>query len=253
MGVSEDPQRVLITGASRGIGRACAIEFAAGGGRVAINHPGDDEAAAEAGRLVSEAGGTPLLAPADVADSAQVRTMVADVIAEFGGLDVLVLNAGISPWQGFWDITEEDWDHVQAINLKGQFLVAQAVTRAMVDAGTEGRVISVSSVNALVGGANPAYGASKGGVSAFMRSLAIFLGPHGITCNIVSPGPIATEINDYQGIPGRQTELEAKIPVRRIGQPVDVAKVIRAMADPSWGFVTGAEIVIDGGVLVNAL
>ena len=251
--MNQDPQRVLITGASRGIGRACAVEFAAGGGRVAINHPGDDAAADEAGRLVSEAGGTPLFASADVTDSAQVRSMVADVLAEFGGLDVLVLNAGISPWQSFWDITEEDWDHIQAVNLKGQFLVAQAVTRAWVDAGQGGRVISVSSVNALVGGANPAYGASKGGVSAFIRSLALLLGPHGITCNIVSPGPIATEINDFQGLPGRQDELEAKIPMRRIGQPVDVAKVIRAMGDPSWGFVTGADIVIDGGVIISAL
>jgi L-rhamnose 1-dehydrogenase len=246
-------RRVLITGASRGIGRACAVEFAAGGGRVAINHPADDVAAAETAQLVSEAGGTPLLASADVTDSTQVRTMVADVINAFGGIDVLVLNAGISPWQEFWDITEEDWDHVQAVNLKGQFLVAQAVTRAMVDAGNGGRVISVSSVSALVAGANPGYAASKGGVTAFIKSLAVILGPHGITCTTVSPGPVATEINDFQGIPGRKDELDAKIPLRRIGQPADVAKVIHSMADPAWDYVTGADVVIDGGVIVNPL
>jgi L-rhamnose 1-dehydrogenase len=246
--------RVLVTGASRGIGRACAIAFAETGAHVAINHPGDDEAATETARLVVEAGGTPLLASADVSDSAQVRAMVAAVLAELGGLDVLVLNAGICPWQEFWEISEEDWDHVQAVNLKGQFLVAQAVTRAMVEAGSGGRVISVASLNAHVAGANQAhYAASKGGVFAFIKSLAVILGPHGITCNTVSPGPIATDMNDFQGIPDKKAYLEETIPVRRIGQPADVAAVIRSMADPSWGFVTGTDVIVDGGVIVNPL
>jgi len=88
---------------------------------------------------------------------------------------------------------------------------------------------------------------------AFIKTLAVILGPHGITCNSVSPGPIATQINQYQGIPGRQDYLEQQIPVRRIGQPVDVAEVVRSIASPTWSFVTGADFVVDGGIRVNPL
>jgi L-rhamnose 1-dehydrogenase len=252
--VSLEPHRVLITGASRGIGRACAIAFARDGACVAINHPADDEAARETERLVREAGGRPLVLSGDVSRSEDVDGMLVAIKAAFGGIDVVVLNAGICPWQDFWDISRDDWDHVQAVNLTGQFLIAQVFGREMVDAGNGGRIISVASLNAHVAGARQAhYAASKGGVVAFIKTLAVILGPHGITCNSVSPGPIATQINQYQGIPGKQDYLEQQIPARRIGQPVDVAEVVRSIASPEWSFVTGADVVVDGGILVNPL
>jgi L-rhamnose 1-dehydrogenase len=252
--VSDEPQRVLVTGASRGIGQACAVAFARDGARVAINHPDDDEAARETEQLVREAGGDPLLLSGDVSSSADVDGMLAEIRAAFGGIDVVVLNAGICPWQDFWDISRDDWEHVMAVNLTSQFLIAQAFGREMVDAGKGGRIISVASLNAHVAGARQAhYAASKGGVVAFLKTLAVILGPHGITCNSVSPGPIATQINQYQGIPGKQDQLEQQIPVRRIGRPMDVAEVVRSIASPAWSFVNGADLVVDGGILVNPL
>ena len=247
-------QRVLITGASRGIGRACAHAFARHGAHVALNHPGDDAAVDEVAREVVDLGGRALIAPADVADVTAIRAMVSQVHEQLGGIDALVLNAGICPWVPFFEITEEGWDRVIDVNLKGQFFVAQAAAQLMVQDGIRGRIVSISSVSAVTANLNAShYAASKGGVSALVKTLAGILGPYGITCNAVLPGPIATEMNGYEGLPGRRDELEQRIPLGRIGQADDIAAVVFALAQNGFGFVTGAEVIADGGVMASSL
>jgi L-rhamnose 1-dehydrogenase len=250
--MSDERARVLVTGASRGIGRACAVAFAEEGARVAINHPGEDESAAEAASLVAAAGGEPLVVPADVSRRDQVAAMAAAVLDAFGGIDVVVLNAGICPFTPFLEIGDEEWDRVLAVNAKGPFLVAQALAPAMIAAGG-GRLIGIGSISALTGGELQAhYCASKAAMTSLMRTLAIVLGPHGITCNTVHPGPIETDINrDDLARPGQRDQFERRIPSGRIGQPRDIADVVRLLAREGTRYVNGAELVIDGGLLVH--
>lgn len=250
---TQEPRVVLVTGSSRGIGRATAVSFAETGARVAINHPGEPEAAAEAERLVRAAGGEPLVISADVGVPADVRRMVETVIDRWGYVDVLVLNAGICPLVPFLDTDEALWDRVHSVNLKGAFLTAQAVARQMIERGKGGRIIGISSVSAWTGGAEQvAYCPTKAGMSALMRVMAISLGPHGITCNAVLPGEIETDINrEDLAMPGKREYMEGRIPLRRVGDPRDVADVVRLLAEEGARYVNGAEIVVDGGLLVN--
>lgn len=245
---------VLVTGAARGIGRATAVRFGAEGARVAVNHPPDDrEAAEEAGRLVEDAGGRALLVEADLADPAAVRTMAGTVDDAFGPVDVLVSNAGICPFADFFDIDVALWDRVHEVNLRGAFLTTQEVTRRMVDAGHGGRVVGISSISAWVGGGQQVhYCPTKAGISSLMKSLAIVLGPHGITCNAVLPGTIATDINSGDlAQPGKQEYFEQRIPVGRVGTPEDVAGMVWLLSRPEAGYVNGAEVLVDGGLYVN--
>jgi L-rhamnose 1-dehydrogenase len=250
---TQEPRVVLVTGSSRGIGRATAVSFAETGARVVINHPGEPVAAAEAERLVRAAGGEPLVIAADVGVPADVRRMVDTVIDRWGYVDVLVLNAGICPLVPFLDTDEALWDRVHSVNLKGAFLTAQAVARHMIERGKGGRIIGISSVSAWTGGAEQvAYCPTKAGMSALMRVMAISLGPHGITCNAVLPGEIETDINrEDLAMPGKREYMEGRIPLRRVGEPRDVADLVRLLAEEGARYVNGAEIVVDGGLLVN--
>lgn len=251
---AQQPRRVLVTGAARGIGRATAVRFGQEGARVAINHPPDEREHAEhTAELVTAAGGEPYLVAADVADPAQVQAMADAVHAEFGPLDVLVNNAGICPFADFFDIDLELWDRTQHVNLRGVFLVTQAMTRRMVEAGRGGRVVSVSSISAWVGGSRQVhYCTTKAGISSLMKSLAIVLGPHGITCNAVLPGTIETDINrDDLARPGKREMFAARIPLGRTGVPDDIAGAIWLLTRPEAGYVNGAELLVDGGMFVN--
>jgi len=251
-----DPQRVvLVTGASRGIGRAVAVAFASEGARVVINHPGELSEAENTADLVRSAGGVPLVVEADVADPAAVRRLVDTIDKTWGVVDVLVNNAGICPHVGFFDIDVALWDRVHQVNLRGVFLVTQEVTRRMVSAQRQGRVISVASISAWVGGALQVhYCPTKAGVSSLMKSLAIVLAPHGITCNAVLPGVIDTDINRHDmARPGRREAVEARIPLGRLGSPEDVAGAITLLARPEAAYINGAELLCDGGMFVNLL
>src|SRR5205823_2776493 len=180
---------------ARGIGRATAVAFARAGALVVANHPGEPEAVAETVGLARAEGPEPLVVEADVADPGQVEAMEQSVYERLGAVDVVVNNAGVCPFRNFFDIDVELWDRVHNVNLRGVFLVTQAFTRRMVAEGRPGHVISVSSIPAWVGGAQQVhYCPTKAGVSSLMKSLAIVLGPHGITCNAVLPGVIETDI-----------------------------------------------------------
>ena len=248
------PRSVVVTGSARGIGRATAARFGAEGARVAVNYPPGERAfAEETGALVEAAGGSPLLVEADIADPAAVQAMAETVHDSWGPVDVVVNNAGICPFADFFDIDLALWDRVQHVNLRGAFLVTQAFTRRMVEEGRGGHVVSVSSISAWVGGSQQVhYCTTKAGISSLTKSLAIVLGPHGITCNAVLPGAIATDINRDDWTDAAKLDyLKGRIPVGRIGQPADVAGVIWSLTRPESAYMNGSEVLVDGGLFVN--
>ncbi len=241
----------LVTGGSRGIGRAICLRLARAGAAVAVNHHGTDaEGVVEA---IEGGGGRAVAMRADVARKDEVETMVRATVDAFGGLDILVNNAGICPFHNFLDMPEDLWDRVQAVNLKGAFLCSQAAARVMVEQGRGGRIISISSISALVGGGEQThYTPTKAGIHSLMQSLAIVLGPHGITCNSVMPGTIATDINrEDLAEPGKRAYMERRIPLGRIGEPDDIAGPVVFLASDAARYVNGAGLLVDGGLFVN--
>ena len=241
----------IVTGGSRGIGRAISARLARAGAAVAVNYHGTDPA-----DLVAEiraAGGTAMAVRADVASKPEVEAMFATVVDAFGGVDILVNNAGICPFHDFLTMPEELWDRVHDVNLKGVFLCSQAAANRMVAQGRGGRIITVSSISALVGGAMQThYTPTKAGDHSLMQSLAIVLGPHGITCNSVLPGTIATDINrEDLAEPGKRAYMETRIPVGRIGVPEDLAGPVCFLATDEARYVNGAALLVDGGLFVN--
>lgn len=252
----------LVTGASRGIGRGVALGLARAGADVAINF--HQPALAEFGRdnaddataVVSEVqamGQRAVAIPADVADAAQVEAMVQQAAGQLGGLDILVSNAGICPFHDFLTMPPELFDRVVDVNLRGCFLVSQAAARVMVTQGRGGRIIGMSSISALVGGGSQtAYTPTKAGIHSLMQSLAIALGPHGITCNSIMPGAILTDINaaDLEAA-GKKEAFGQRIPVGRIGEPDDISGPVVFLASDAARYVNGAGLLVDGGMFVN--
>jgi L-rhamnose 1-dehydrogenase len=252
----------LVTGGSRGIGRAICLRLAEAGAAVAVNYhqPATPEFGrdnlADAQELVASieaAGGTATTVEADVADKAAVERMIAETVEQFGGLDILVNNAGICPFHSFLDMPEELWDRVQDVNLKGAFLCTQAAANQMVAQGRGGRIISISSISALVGGAMQThYTPTKAGVHSLMQSLAIVLGPHGITCNSIMPGAISTDINKEDlSDAEKRAYMERRIPIGRLGEPDDIAGPVVFLASDAARYVNGAALLVDGGLFVN--
>ncbi len=243
----------LVTGASRGIGRAIALRLAAEGARVAVNHPAEDEAARAVVAAIRDQGGEALAVSADVSDANQVAAMFATIAETYGGIDILVNNAGICPFVEWFDLTEAIWDRVHGVNLKGTFLCSQHASRLMRAQGHGGRIISISSISALVGGSfQTHYTPTKAGIRSLMQSLAIVLGPYGITCNSILPGTILTDINraHYED-PATMTRDVGRVPLGRLGEPDDIAGVAAFLASDDARYVNGAEILVDGGLFVN--
>jgi L-rhamnose 1-dehydrogenase len=246
----------LVTGASRGIGRATAVRLASEGARVAINYsraadmkyPG---AAEEALRLVRAAGGEGALFEADVADTAALRRMIRAAADHFGVLDVLVNNAGICPMVEFFDITEELWDRVQAINLRSVFFATQEAARIMIERGTRGRIVCMSSISAEIGTPTQIhYCPTKAGINMLVKSIAAVIGPHGITINSVMPGDIGTDISREwdEANPEEIERYRLRTPVQRRGKPEDIAAVVAFLASPEADFITGSCYLADGGI-----
>ena len=242
----------IVTGATRGIGRAIAVRFGQEGARVAVVGR-DREKGSETVNLIEAAGGQAAFLPADVSDSTLVQAMVDAVVDRWGRIDILVNNAAICPFEDFLEMSEALWDQVLDVNLKGYFLCSQAVARVMVELGIKGRIIAVSSISAEFGGSQQAhYCASKAGINRLVKSMAISLGPHGITCNAVLPGTVETDINrEALSDPEVRGYWLNRGPIGGLGQPEDIAGPVLFFASDDSAWCTGSMLVVDGGVSVN--
>lgn len=249
--MSLSSQVALVTGSSSGIGQAIAIRLAQDGADLAINYAHDLAGAQDTQRTVEQAGRRATIIQADIAQVDQARQLVADTVARLGRLDILINNAGIEIKQPFVDVTEENFDRVVNVNLKGAFFCAQAAAQQMIRQGQGGRIVNISSVHEdLPMPGNSPYCCSKGGLRMMMRTICLELAQHGITVNNVGPGAIATPIN--QKVLQSKVLLDqliAEIPERRLGTPEEVAGLVAYLVSKEAAYVTGSTYFIDGGLM----
>jgi 3-oxoacyl-[acyl-carrier protein] reductase len=241
-------QVALVTGASRGIGRAIALELAAAGAEVVVNYAASATAAEAVVEAITAAGGRAYALAADVSVEEQVDALVKAVLERSGRLDVLVNNAGITRDGLLLRMKTSDWQSVIDLNLTGVFLCTRAVSRSMLKARS-GRIINITSVVGLVGNPGQAnYSAAKAGVIGFTRSTAAEFASRGITVNAVAPGFIATDMTSELN----QEPILAAIPLGRMGQPEEVAGAVRFLAaDPASAYITGQVLQVDGGMVMG--
>ena len=236
-----------MTGGSRGIGRAIALELAASGHRVVVTCQKDLARAEETAREIADRGGESVAVQADVRSADQVKALGERVAKDFGGADVLVNNAGIIKDALFPFLREEDWDAVMDIDLKGAFRMTKSVIRGMLHRKW-GRVINIVSVSGISGHAGQTnYSAAKGGLIAFTKALALEMATHGITANAVAPGLIDTEIVAHLKEEARR-EFIRRIPMARFGSPEDVAGLVGFLASDRAAYITGQVWRVDGGM-----
>jgi glucose 1-dehydrogenase len=245
-------RKALVTGSSKGIGRGIALRLAQEGADVVVNYNSDPRGADDVLAEIRALGRRGASIKADLGDVAEVQRLVADSADALGGLDVLVNNAGIEKHAPFWDVSERDFDAVLDVNLKGVFFATQAFVRQCMGASRDGKVINVSSVHEEMAFPNfAAYCASKGGVRMLTRTLAVELGPLGVTINSIAPGAIETPINRaLLNDPVKLKSLVGQIPLGRLGKPADVAGLAVFLASCDSDYVTGTTYVVDGGLSV---
>lgn len=240
----------LVTGGGAGIGEATCLRLARDGCAVGVLGLRADNTAGVADAIAA-AGGRALAVRADVANRDEVEAALATVRAALGPVTILVNNAGVEEFTPFQDVTEQAWDRVMDVNLKGAYLVTQAVLPDMLAAGW-GRIVNLTALGAQSGAANMAhYTATKGGLAAMTRSLAVELGSKGITCNAVSPGfvltPMAQRAIDGGLFPVHYEEILASYPIPRVGRPEEVAAAIAFFASQDAGYITGQTLGVNGG------
>ena len=239
----------LITGASTGIGRATALALAKRGSHVVINYLKNKKEAEEAGESAKSLGVKTLVMQGDVGKEQDVREMVKRTAEEFGRIDILVNNAG-SPIKRskFLDCSEELWDQVMDLNLKGTFLCSREVLKLMVKQ-KRGRIINISSIASFHGspGESVHYAAAKGGVNSLTIGLAKEFAPYNITVNTIAPGLIDTPFHDKFSTPERLERIISKIPLRRIGKPEEIAEAVAFLASDAANYITGEIIRVSGG------
>jgi glucose 1-dehydrogenase len=241
---------VLVTGSSKGIGRGIAVRMAQEGADVVINYNTDPKGAEEALAEVQAAARRGASIQANLGSVTEVRRLIESAVEQMGQLDVLVNNAGIEKHAPFWDVSEQDFDKVLDVNLKGVFFATQAFVRHLRQTNRRGRIVNISSVHEELPFPNfAAYCASKGGLKMLARTLAVELGPLGITINNIAPGAIETPINTaLLNDRAKLTYLLHQIPLGRLGQPDDVASLATFLASDEASYVTGATFTVDGGL-----
>jgi 3-oxoacyl-[acyl-carrier protein] reductase len=241
----------VVTGAARGIGAGVAVKLAADGFAVAVVDL-EESAGKETVERITAAGGRALAVGADVSDAAAVSAAVERIAAELGPPAVLVNNAGVIRDNMLFKMTDDDWETVMAVHLRGAFLMTRACQKYMTEAKW-GRIVNLSSTSALGNRGQANYSAAKAGLQGFTKTVAIELGPFGITCNAIAPGFIATEMTaataarmgvDFETFKDAAAQ---QIPVRRVGQPEDIANTAAFFASEGAGFVSGQVIYVAGG------
>ena len=244
-----DGKCALVTGASRGIGRAVALKLASEGAKVALNFAGNEAAANEVRQEIEAAGGQAILVKADVANEAAVQEMVQKTADAFGRIDILVNNAGITRDGLLARMKEEDWDAVLSTNLKGVFLTTKAVAKLMMKQRA-GRIVNMASVVGVCGNAGQAnYSAAKAGVIGFTKTIARELASRGVTANAVAPGFIATDMTSVLSDKAKEAALTG-IPLGRMGTPEDVAAAVLFLVSDQSSYITGQVLHVDGGMVM---
>ena len=242
-----DGRIALITGASRGIGRATALELAAAGAAIGVNYRSDADGAAAVVGEIEAAGGRALALQADVANPEEAAALVGRCEDELGELDALVCNAGVTRDNLIARISPQDFDDVIATNLGGAFYVCQAAARRMLRR-RRGAIVTMSSIVGIHGNAGQTnYSASKAGLVGLTKSLAKEIGSRGVRVNCIAPGYIATDLTDVLPESARGALL-ASTPLGRLGEPEDIARCVRFLVSDAAGFVTGAVLAVDGGL-----
>jgi len=244
---------IAITGGDQGIGRAIAQRLAIDGANVAICYRSNQSGAQEVVAEIAGHGRRAAAIQCDVGKVEDGQRFIASAVAQLGKLDILINNAGLERRADFWDVTEADFDAVLNVNLKGLFFLTQAFVRHRMEAKSGGKVINISSVHEELPFPHFApYCASKGGVKMLTRNLSIELAPLGITINSIAPGAIETPINkNLLKDPAKLNALLQNIPLKRLGEPSDVASLASFLASDESSYITGTTLFVDGGLLWN--
>jgi 3-oxoacyl-[acyl-carrier protein] reductase len=242
----------IVTGGGRGIGQAIARTLGTAGANVAVAYHSSLEGAEATAATIQASGSQAMTVQVDVRQATQVESMVATVVDRFGQVNILVNNSGIFTVNPQIELSEADWDAVFDTNLKGLWLCTKAVARQMIAQGNGGSIVNLASIN----GVHPGYGgtahydASKGGVIAYTRSLAVELSPHGIRVNAIGPG-LTDAPQLRQQAPELVDMVETRTPLQRLGQPEEMAKVVLFLVSPLASWVTGQTVFVDGGYLLT--
>jgi 3-oxoacyl-[acyl-carrier protein] reductase len=241
----------VVTGGSRGIGRAIAIALARAGAKVVVNYTANEAAANETASAVAAVGGVAVTKRFDVADAAAVDAAFKEIIAAEGGLHILVNNAGIAVNTLVLGAKDADWKRALDVNLSGTFHCCRAAIRALMKAKDAGRIINITSITAETGSAGQApYVAAKAGVIGLTKTLAREYASRGVTVNAVSPGYIDTDMTATELPEERRVELLKTIPLGRVGKPEDVAAAVAYLAGPAAAYVTGQVLRVNGGLFM---
>jgi NAD(P)-dependent dehydrogenase (short-subunit alcohol dehydrogenase family) len=248
-------KNAIVTGAGSGIGRAIALKFAEHGANIAIVYGHNDINAGQTAEMVEALGRKAMVIKADVRDAKAISQMADRVVQEWKRIDCLVNNAGVAKESPFLEMSEEDWDEVLDVNLKGPFLCTQAVARHMKENDTGGKVINIGSDlgTGIAHGASN-YCVSKMGLIQLTRAAALELAPYGIRVNIVSPGVIATGMGEPDDTPEYKNFLKhviPEVPLGRLGEGEEVANIVLFLASDESDYITGSKFGVDGGILLR--